>query len=466
MKRLIVIVASVYLSTGAVSAQKIQTNYGISLLNCHGEIYLAGSNQYGAAAWGTYGNQIDTFARIGYIPTIDVIASGAGHVLAYDYPYLLGWGRNQNGQIQIDSSGRYQVLVPQIIDSTIKVHSLSCGYAHSLILDSLGRVWGLGSNFMGVLGHEPPPYGFYTPSLIDSLPGISQIESGSDYNLLLDSNRLIWAFGQNTWGQCGVHDSIRNVYTPHRVPQINQIVDIAAGFESSYAIKSDGTVWAWGRNQSGELGANVPISNNPNPMPTQVPGISQAVQVESGYQFAAALLSDGRVMAWGNNDYYQLGNGSKQSSPIPVLVTGLFGIHSIAVTSGIGFALDSSGQLFSWGSSAVRALASGQDTVKPIPTPVSFMPCNPLVGLPEQETKPMPPVEIFPNPSRGFLQLRYPPGQELPQALEVRSLSGQTLLRFAPQSRELNLQALKPGSYLLWLQWSHHQQAHKIMLQP
>lgn len=463
MKRLIVIVASVYLSTGAVSAQKIQTNYGISLLDCHGEIYLAGSNEYGAAAWGTYGNQVDTFARIGYIPNIDVIASGAGHVLAYDYPYLLGWGRNESGQL--NNSGIFHILTPIVLDSTLAVYSISSGFYHNLILDSLGRVWGLGPNNAGQLGSAPPPYSFQSPKLIDSLTRISRIDAGYEYSLALDSNQQIWAFGQNFKGQCGT-DTSQYIYNPHRIKGLDNVIDIAAGFESSHAIKSDGTVWAWGRNQSGELGPNVPISNNPNPVPTQVPGISQAVQVESGHQFAAVLLSNGRVMAWGSNSNYKLGDGTTQSRATPGYVSGLSGIRSIAVNDAIGFALDSSGQLFSWGSSAVRALASGQDTVKPIPTPVSFMPCNPLVGLPEQEAKPMPPVEIFPNPSRGFLQLRYPPGQEQPQALEVRSLSGQTLLRFAPQSRELNLQALKPGSYLLWLQWSHHQQAHKIMLQP
>jgi phage baseplate assembly protein gpV len=102
---------------------------------------------------------------------------------------------------------------------------------------------------------------------------------------------------------------------------------IAAGGEHSLALRSDGTVWAWGYNGYGELGNGTTTDSS---VPVEVQGLTNVVAIAAGLYHSLALRSDGTVWAWGENYYGQLGNGTTTDSSVPVEVQGLTTVIAIA----------------------------------------------------------------------------------------------------------------------------------------
>ncbi|NLI74764.1 MAG: regulator, partial [Euryarchaeota archaeon] len=115
---------------------------------------------------------------------------------------------------------------------------------------------------------------------------------------------------------------------------------ITAGTFHSIALKSDGTVWAWGRNSNGQLG----IGNTTNRhSPVQVPGLTDVTAITAGYYHSIALKSDGTVWAWGLNNYGQLGIGNTTDQHSPVQVPGLTDVTAITAGHYHSIALKSDG---------------------------------------------------------------------------------------------------------------------------
>ena len=136
------------------------------------------------------------------------------------------------------------------------------------------------------------------------------------------------------------------------------IIQIHAGYEHSLALASDGTVYAWGRNNSGQLGKN-DATDAHIPAAVQTLGTPMAgkviVQLAAGNSQSMALASDGTVYTWGWNQYGQLGNGTTTNSRIPVAVvttgTPLAGktISQIAAGNAHALAMTDDGTVYTWG---------------------------------------------------------------------------------------------------------------------
>jgi alpha-tubulin suppressor-like RCC1 family protein len=110
--------------------------------------------------------------------------------------------------------------------------------------------------------------------------------------------------------------------TPVPVNGLTNVTAVCSGSLHTLALLSDGTVMAWGNNQSGQLGEGTltPVENTP----VQVSGLANVMAIASGSAHSLALLSDGTVMAWGNNELWQLGDGTFTNRNTPVPVAGLY----------------------------------------------------------------------------------------------------------------------------------------------
>ncbi len=160
-------------------------------------------------------------------------------------------------------------------------------------------------------------------------------------------------------------------------------VAIAAGWDHSLALCSDGTVVAWGRNDHGQLGDNtttnrlVPVPVNTNSGVSALYG-KTVVAIAAGWGHSLALCSDGRVVAWGRNDYGQLGDNSTTSRLAPVAVntnsgSALYGKTVVAIAAGgyDGLALCSDGTVAAWGNNQFGSLGDNTTTQRSIPVAVS-----------------------------------------------------------------------------------------------
>ncbi len=125
-----------------------------------------------------------------------------------------------------------------------------------------------------------------------------------------------------------------------------EVIAVAAGNLHSLEVRSDGTVWAWGSNEYGQLGDGTMIDS---PAPIKVSGLTDVIAVAGGGYHSVALKDDGTVWTWGSNKAGQLGIGTTTSSTVPVQVEGLSDVVAIDAGWGHTIALEADGTVWVWG---------------------------------------------------------------------------------------------------------------------
>jgi len=209
-----------------------------------------------------------------------------------------------------------------------------------LALKSDGTVWGWGQNYshgkLGIGTNRDPPHGtmvqvigLNTMAVVDGryqqVNDIVAIDGGLEHVLALKSDGSVWAWGAVFGGAAGLY---LDNWTPIRIWGLHDVIAISAGDYFSLALKSDGTVWAWGGNSIGQLGSGT--SSLPYNFAIQVKGLTDVIAIATGSSHSLALKSDGTVWAWGGNSNCQLGNENKEGSSIPIQVSGLTNVVGIA----------------------------------------------------------------------------------------------------------------------------------------
>jgi alpha-tubulin suppressor-like RCC1 family protein len=197
------------------------------------------------------------------------------------------------------------------------------------------------------------------------------------HSLALLSNATVMAWGDNKNGQLGngTHTGPETCVsgspcstTPVAVSGLKEVTAIGAGYEHSLALLSNGTVMAWGNNGFGELG-NGTTTNSDAPVP--VSGLTEVVAISAGYEDSFALRKNGTVMAWGYNVRGELGNGTTTNSDAPVPVSGLTEVVAISAGFEHSVALLKNGTVMDWGENSVGQLGNGMTTNSSVPVAVS-----------------------------------------------------------------------------------------------
>lgn len=196
---------------------------------------------------------------------------------------------------------------------------------------------------------------------------VAEVAAGEGTSLILKNDGTVWAWGSNSYGQCGNGSAIRSVILT-QVIGLTDITGIAAGGSHCLAVKSDGTVWAWGLNSTGQLGDGTTTERT---IPVQVSGLTDVTGVSAGNSHSLALKTDGTVWAWGNNSYGHLGDGTTVSTTTPVQTSGLTGVVSIAAGDSHSLAAKSNGTAWSWGRNNYGQLGDGTTTNKTAPVQMS-----------------------------------------------------------------------------------------------
>lgn len=191
-----------------------------------------------------------------------------------------------------------------------------------------------------------------------------QLTGGHSHSLYVCSDGTVRAWGYNYWGQIGngttnyPYVAADDLFSPVQVLNISDITDVSGSHSNghSFALKSDGAVWAWGYNYYGQLGDGTTTDQN---TPVQVSGISGITKISAGGDYSLALKNDSTVWGWGNNGWGQLGDSSRTNSSVPVQVLSLTGIIDIAGGASHSLALKSDGTVWSWGVNTNGELGDG-----------------------------------------------------------------------------------------------------------
>ena len=228
------------------------------------------------------------------------------------------WTWGSNGYGQLGTNGGSSNVPVQVFGNHTNWKQVSCGILETAAIKTDGTLWTWGRNPFGGLGTNDTT-GRATP--ITTFAGGTnwkQITTGYNYITAIKTDGTLWTWGLNSVGQLGINDTT-NRNTPVQVfgNHTNwKSVGDSINFSSiSMAIKTDGTLWTWGSNGSGQLGIN-DTTNRATPVTTFAGGTNWK-SVGGGNQ-TAAIKTDGTLWTWGSNGYGQLGTNDTTSRSTPV----------------------------------------------------------------------------------------------------------------------------------------------------
>jgi alpha-tubulin suppressor-like RCC1 family protein len=316
--------------------------------------------------------------------------TGNDLVLQWVSDKTYAWGANSYGQLgnngTINSSLPTSVLSSGALSGKCVV-AVSTGSFHSLALCADGTLVAWGRNDLGQLGNNSTTNSSVPVAITNSgaLSGktVVAVSAGYYHNLALCSDGTVVAWGQNTYGQLG-DGSKTNSSVPVAVSSAGglsgkTVSGIAAGYYHNLVQCSDGSLVAWGRNNYGQLGNNS-ATDSSVPVDITSSGVLNGLtvaQFAAGSDHSLVLCADGSLAAWGRNNYGQLGEGSGANSAVPVEVDStdvLAGkiVTSISAGGWHNLALCSDGTLAAFGRNTSGQLGDGSTTNSGLPLVVNL----------------------------------------------------------------------------------------------
>ena len=249
------------------------------------------------------------------------VAAGADFtVILKNDRSVWAWGSNNWGQL---GNGTYvKSSKPVKIKKLAAIRQIAaCGY-HGIALKEDGTVWAWGDAGYGTKAVNGI---FSSPVQVKELSSVKSVTTGESYFAVLKKDGTVWTWG---YGSSGADSRI-----PRKVPNIKDIVDLSSSGQHSLALKKDGSVYVWGSDSYIQYrnGGNVSCTTGGNvEKPYQVQGLNHVSRVFAGEAGAFIIKSDGSVWAWGSNEYGQLGDGSIANSGLPARVKAVSGVSQIA----------------------------------------------------------------------------------------------------------------------------------------
>jgi len=295
-------------------------------------------------------------------------AIGVGDGLYNDYVIssdtsLWVWGMNNYGQYGNGTQSPLGIEQSYVYGAV----GVATSGRHVVLLRNDGTVWTWGDNNGGELGNGGTSN---LPSLTPgqlSLTGIVKVAAGGGdvgvpWSMALKSDGTVWVWGYNYTGQLGL-GTTGNIYaSPTQIPTLSGIVSIAASTDgyNSMALASDGTVWTWGAN----LGDGTTNSSN---VPVHVPNLTGVAAISVSTTHAMVAKTDGTVWEWGDNRFGEMDNGTYGPTVPPVLsplqANSISGATEVAAGDEYSEVLLSSGAVWGWGQNENYELGTGFMTV-------------------------------------------------------------------------------------------------------
>lgn len=232
---------------------------------------------------------------------------------------LWAWGFNGNGQLG-DGATTSRLSPVSVIGGFCDWCQVSAGMRHSIGLRTNGTLWAWGCNAFGELGINCTT-SFSSPVSVISGFTWCQVSAGTNFNLAIRNDGTLWAWG---WGYCGVLGQGTTVTSRSSpvsvVGGFNDWCQISAGCAHSLGIRTNGTLWGWGSTGQGRVGDNNEAVCKSSPV-SVVGGFTDWCCVSAGGEHSMGLRTNGTLWSWGRNGTGALGDGTtvNKSSPISVI---------------------------------------------------------------------------------------------------------------------------------------------------
>ena len=321
----------------AVMDIKMGINHTIGL-KTNGTIWSFGANNYGQLALGNIKNEakLEPVQITGMkdTETVKAISSGANHTLVLtESGKVYASGYNNYGQLGNGNTTNRGAL--EQISGLTNIVKVTAYKNVSYALNDQGEMFAWGQGHTG----EPTKISFYARVIdiqgryilteygtvwdmknltkkIEGLSNIVEIASSDNHALALDIDGRVYAWGSNTYGECGLAD-VNSLAKPTVIENIPAIESIKAGIYNSYLLSKDGEVYSFGRNTNHSLGTGTDDAKINTPTKLDLVNIER---ISVGQNCAAAIAKNGFVYTWGANGSGQLGLENKEETKVPTQV--------------------------------------------------------------------------------------------------------------------------------------------------
>ena len=249
------------------------------------------------------------------------------------------WGQATFGQTGQNSNVNVSSPVQVGSDTTWSTTygTFSGGYLSMAAVKSDGTLWTWGNNTNGELGVNNRT--IYSSPI--QVPGTTwaagKIATGQTKCAAIKTDGTLWSWGYNHIGEIGVNYLVK-YSSPVQVPGTTWAT-VTAGYNDMIASKTDGTLWAFGQGASGALAQN----NDANiSSPVQIPGTNWSTAMNDyagSVRNHMAVTQDGKVFAWGNNQYGELGLLDTENRSSPVQIPGISGVNQVVMQSDYSYGI-------------------------------------------------------------------------------------------------------------------------------
>jgi alpha-tubulin suppressor-like RCC1 family protein len=301
--------------------------FGLALRG-DGTVWGWGDNGSGQLGDGTTTNRSTPGRVLGPDGVVTQVAAGSMSLALLSDGTVWEWGNN--------------LLIPVPVPGLTGITKISASRTFNMALRSDGTVWAWGGNDRGQLGNGTTVTTL-TPVKVTGLSHVTGIAAGFDAAVATATNGIsaltsVWTWGANDHGQLG-DGTLADHLVPERITGIgtSYISAVTAGLWTGAVLGTDGSVWGWGDNSAGQLVRTPSTAPATRPVSMFAAG-SGISQLSAGWSHMLALKSNGTVLAWGSNQVGQLGDGNRDPVTGPVQVTGLTAATQVAA-GGRGFSL-------------------------------------------------------------------------------------------------------------------------------
>tara|TARA_R110000737_G_scaffold320120_1_gene331557 strand:- start:1955 stop:3091 length:1137 start_codon:yes stop_codon:yes gene_type:complete len=299
-----------------------------------------------------------------------MMAAAGGSSAEYN---VFAWGDGKYGGLGQGNTTNYSspVQVGSFIvsdDTGNFIDKIGSGQFTTLINNSDGKIYSVGRNADGQLGHGNTT-DLSTVTGIGSLTTWTRVSAAAaQSSMALKSDGTVWVWGSNNIGRLGVGNTT-NYSSPIQLGALTTWAFVDAGYQSGHAIKTDATMWGWGKNSgsSWEVGNN---SSTNISSPVQIGATSDWSKVYSVRAISAAIKTDGTIWTWGNGALGGLGHNNTTNVSSPVKVGALTDWAQIAVGRYGVVAVKSDGTMWAWGRGASGVNGDGTATNRSSPVQI------------------------------------------------------------------------------------------------
>ncbi len=336
-----------------------------------GTVFCWGYNGDGRCGNGTYTTPLVVPTQVSGIGTNGSKVEGGGHhacgIRTNGSAWC--WGSNSSGQLGNGTTTTSNVPVA-VTNMGSNVTAVSSGTYHSCGIRS-GALYCWGRNEHGQLGDNSTMNASTPVSVIGMTSGVTHVSCGDNHTCARKSDGSLRCWGRNDYGQLGDNSTVDR-YSPVLVSGMTSGVSmVSAGSFFTCAVRTDGSLRCWGRNDYGFVGDG---STTQRLTPVTPSGMGSGVQaVASGGHQNCALKTNQSIWCWGLNNFGQLGNGNTTDSLVPVQVQSLPGnMASVHVGGAHVCAVSSGGGAWCWGNNDSGRIGDGTTTHRSLPVPVTF----------------------------------------------------------------------------------------------